>query len=121
MASPPSISTTTSTPGVLPFVVVTFYRSKLNIWRRVPDATIFSFLLHSRSTILNQTSLLDQLWSLVKRARGVVANGIRKHMSKVPQGSFAWYSRLFDFLFHFYESAISRSFYNFWFPAIIVY
>jgi hypothetical protein len=111
-------SPTTSTISTSPASFPPMSRARLQLTRRVSDAAVFSFLFVGRAGILANPSLINSWWLLVQHSRAIFTIGIKKVMSSVSPSSIVWYPKLLDYLESNYQSAISRTFYNFWYPPL---
>jgi hypothetical protein len=78
-------------------------------------------LFFPHSTIFANLPLLDSWWNLISRACRCVSGGLVANQKKYVFRSFGWYSNLGQYLLNHYDSAASRSLFNFFnLPAPLV-
>ena len=106
-----------SSPAPHCFVQQVFYpRNKLFIRKQCDNFLLLNFYLNSRTYILSSKPLIISWWNLVKKSKSLFTISVKLFMEPYELFSPTWFVMLLHFLVEDYDAAISRSFYNHFFP-----
>jgi hypothetical protein len=77
---------------------------------------LLGFLIGNRDLIFDSRHLVNQWWRLVCHSKAPFVRAIKIYMARFSvRAPLCWFPKLIDFLEENYQSAIARTFFNFWY------